>query len=484
MKKTIILLAATLLTLCSCNDLLEEHPKAVAAETFYSTEKELDAALLAPIAKMSVWDGFGLLSWGLPEDLSDMINGTGSWAQPGEYKELNPTNYGRTDAIWRRLYMAIRDCNIPLSRIPETALDESTKAKYEGQFRFLRGFYYYYLVRCFNKGILRTENNMAEYDVAMSDSKALFDFLTQDLEFAAANAPEKVSTVGLPTRYAALALLSDVYLWQKNYSKAAECAKKVIDSGNYKLVTVKKAEDFDNVFGPDLGTSTEEIYYQKFDNTTPGYSQSIVMFLSYPGAKPRGHAFNPNGGWHGFYSKADEPLIANWSEKDLRRQYDLYEQDLGLQIGKTYIPSKFTDPSPQSGGNDLPLIRYTDVLLNFAEASTMAAGKTTAESIEALNQIRRRAYGYSPSEPSTVDYLLADYSTKEKFLEILDNEEAYETYAEGKRWFYLKRRGIIKEQVKKEQGVDVSDNSLQFRIPVSEYDYNKKVTQADQNPGY
>ena len=114
----------------------------------------------------------------------------------------------------------------------------------------------------------------------------------------------------------------------------------------------------------------------------------------------------------------------------------------------------------------------------------MAAGKTTAESIEALNQIRRRAYGYSPSEPSTVDYLLADYSTKEKFLEILDNEEAYETYAEGKRWFYLKRRGIIKEQVKKEQGVDVSDNSLQFRIPVSEYDYNKKVTQADQNPGY
>jgi tetratricopeptide (TPR) repeat protein len=484
MKKIIILMTAFSLLLCSCNDVLEEHPKAVAAETFYNTEEELDAALLAPLNKMSQWNGFGMVSWGLPEDLSDMIRGTGSWEHPGEYQILDGTNIGRSDAIWRQLYMAIRDCNIPLSRLADSKVDNDVKAKYEGQFRFLRGFYYFYLVRCFNKGVLRTEENMGESDLAISDDKTLYDFIIKDLEFAADNAPDKVSLSGLPTKYAALAVLSDVYLWQKNYGKAAECAKKVIDSGNYKLVRLSKMEDFDNVFGPKLGTSSEEIFYQKFDNSTSGASSSITMFLSYPGAMPRGQAINPNGGWHGFYSKSSDPIITSWNQKDFRRQYDLYEQDLGLNIGVTYIPSKFTDPSSLSGGNDLPLVRYTDVLLNYAEAVTMSAGKPTAEAIEALNEIRRRAYGYDPKIPSEVDYKLADYNTTEKFLGILDSEEAYETYCEGKRWFYLKRRGIISEQIKKERGIDLSTNSLQFRIPESEYDYNKRVTQADQNPGY
>ena len=52
MKKLSILIGILLMGLTACNDWLEEHPKAVAAETFYNTTKEADAAVLAPLKKI------------------------------------------------------------------------------------------------------------------------------------------------------------------------------------------------------------------------------------------------------------------------------------------------------------------------------------------------------------------------------------------------------------------------------------------------
>lgn len=478
--KKIILLVISIFGLSSCNDWLEEHPKAVAAETFYNTEAELHAALLAPIQKFR--STFNMNLPGMLESLSDMNYPRGSWEPINDYATLNATNINRSDNAWSSFYQSIRDCNIVLEQLPKNNLEESKKNQFEGQFRFLRAFDYFYIVRLFGKGPLRTEKNMNEFNLAISDKNTLYNYIIEDLTYACQNSPE-TDEVGLPTKYAALSLLAEVNMYLGKYSEAASLAKQVIDSGKYDLVKVSVSEDFDNVFGPDLGTSKEEIFYGKNDNTVPGNGWLFVMLCSHPGAYPRGQKFDQAGGWYGLYTRDENKMINKWEAKDLRRDYNLFKYNFGLG-DNTYLNCKFISPNASDAGNDNPFIRYADVLLLYAEATMLSSGAPTVESMEALNKVHRRAYGYDPNSTSEVDYALSDYNTKESFYEILDKEEGYETYNEGKRWFYLVRRGIAAEQILKLKGKTVQNTCYAWKIPDSEINYNESITQADQNPGY
>ena len=99
--------------------------------------------------------------------------------------------------------------------------------------------------------------------------------------------------------------------------------------------------------------------------------------------------------------------------------------------------------------------------------------------------VRRRGYGYPPAEASPVDLKLEEYNTKEKFMDLLIREQAYETFNEGKRWPFLVRLGIAKEVIKEVKNIDVADKHFLFPIPTSEFDYNKGLDATrDQNPGY
>ena len=77
-------------------------------------------------------------------------------------------------------------------------------------------------------------------------------------------------------------------------------------------------------------------------------------------------------------------------------------------------------------------------------------GSPTEDAMEKINMVHRRAYGYDPMTSSEVDFKLKDYSTSEKFLELILKERMYEQFNEGKRWFDLIRLGIVKEQIKSE----------------------------------
>jgi hypothetical protein len=135
-------------------------------------------------------------------------------------------------------------------------------------------------------------------------------------------------------------------------------------------------------------------------------------------------------------------------------------------------------------GNDLPLYRYADALLIYAEASCLAANGPTAEGVEALNEVRRRAYGANPKEPSTVDFNLADYDV-DSFQDLVLQERAYEFIFEGKRWYDLKRTGKAAEVILAAKGVTVAEKAYLWPIPSSELSYNQALDpETDQNPGY
>lgn len=190
------------------------------------------------------------------------------------------------------------------------------------------------------------------------------------------------------------------------------------------------------------------------------------------------------GGWYGIYTTTENKLISEWDVNDFRKDFNLLQLDFGLG-DNTYLLAKFHDPSSRASGNSNPLIRYSDILFTYAEAITKATGSPTADAIEALNKIHRRAYGYDPESPSEIDFKLSDYGSVDKFMEILIREQAYECFNEAKRWPFLVRLGIAKEQIRKIKGIDVADRHLLFPIPTTEFNYNEALDPSkDQNPGY
>lgn len=472
-----------LLVTCSCSKWLEEEPKAVSEVTFYNTAQEAAAAVLAPLNKFR--SGFAMSYPGLMECFADYQYGRGSWASNSDYRGLDPQNVSRSDGVWGSLYNAIRDCNIAISRLPSaTDLTEEQKNAFVAELRFIRGFAYFTLVQLWAEVPLRTEMNMDEWDLAKSSLDELYGFIVSDLEFAVAHCPQTERLVGTPSRYAAQGLLAQVYMQLKNYQDAHNLLKSIIDSKRYALVQVNTERDFEKIFGPDVVSTTEEVFYLK-NTHTAGWE--FVMFCSHPNAVINGEKMHGAGGWYGLYTYAGNKIFNEWDDADLRKGYNTLLLDLGLGFD-TYLPTKFYDPAaPNSSGasNSNPIIRYSDLLLLYAEAINELNDGPTQEAMDAVNMIHRRGYGYAPDQPVSVDYKLSDYGSKAQFLALIIKEQAYETWNEGKRWLFLRRLGIAAEKVMDAKGLTIEEKHYLFPIPAAEFNYNGALDAGrDQNPGY
>ena len=103
-------------------------------------------------------------------------------------------------------------------------------------------------------------------------------------------------------------------------------------------------------------------------------------------------------------------------------------------------PTILTTNQTQYLGLKWQILRYSDVLLMFAEAENELNGPTTA-AFNALNQVRRRGYGKPISTPDpTVD--LSGLSKSQLFAAIV-RERSLELGGEGVRKFDLLRWGIL-----------------------------------------
>src|SRR5690606_17845862 len=228
----------------------------------------------------------------------------------------------------------------------------------------------------------------------------------------------------------------------------------------------------------------EEVFYLKSTHTA---GWEFVMFCSHPNALIDGEKMHGAGGWYGLYTREGNKLFDEWDEADLRKSYNTLFLDLGLGVA-TYLPTKFYDPAAPSGGtaaNSIPIIRYADLLLLYAEAINEVNNGPTAEAMEVLNRIHRRGYGYPVEAASPVDYQLADHGTKAQFLELIVTEQAYENWNEGKRWLFLNRLGIAADRVMYAKGLTIEEKHYLFPIPANEFNYNGALEAGrDQNPGY
>jgi hypothetical protein len=330
---------------------------------------------------------------------------------------------------------------------------------------------------------IRTENTLTEPNIKRSTADEVYTLILNDLKEAETNLPDKQTQVGRATKWAAKAVLAEVYFTRNQYAEARDKTEEIIKSEKFSLVPVAVAADFDKIFGPTVVTNTEEVFYLKMSRQ-PNQGMYLAQFAHHPGTRLHG-----SGGFFAHYSDSQTNLVyKNWDNNDLRKSFNWISWNIGLGANSV-LCKKFSDalaPNSFSAGNDFPLYRYSDILLMYAEAACRAGNAPTAATMEALNQVHRRAYGKSVTTASTIDFKLADY-TADKFNDLVIKERGYETQFEAKRWLDLKRLGTpkLKQIIKAATGKDVADKHLFWPIPVGELNFNTALDPSkDQNPGY
>lgn len=466
------------LLVVSCDDVLIEAPKTVAVENFYNTAEEVETAVNAIY---SPWrTSTHAVYTGVLDIHTDYGYGRGSYAQFNDFQGLNANNINRVAGFWNFMYLSIRNANIVIQNAPlGDDISQEDIDKSVGEAKFMRAFSYFHLVRNWGGVPLRTELTMTEKNLARSTEAQVYDLILADLLASEAMLPDEPKDLGRPDKLAAKTLLADVYMTLGRYEEARDKANEVIQSNAFSLVPVTAYTDFQKIFGPDVMTSSEEIFYFKHSRL-PGQGNYLLWILNHPSTKL--YTF---GGAYAHYGDSKDPFYTTWDDGDLRKKmWDVINFGLGTT---TIVSKKFIDNAAvgsNDAGNDSPEYRYADVLLMYAEAATRVAGAPTPEAVEALNKVHRRAYGYDPNVASPVDFIQADYD-EDSFVDLVIKERGYEFIWEGKRWFDLKRTGKASEVLLANRGITIADSHYLWPIPVDELNFNQALNPAtDQNPGY
>lgn len=332
------------------------------------------------------------------------------------------SNNGVVLNVWNGLYIGIARANQAIDGISNnTALDAATRNRMLGEAHFLRGLFYFNLVRAFG-GVVKvtrvpqpSELNNDEFNIRAS-ADTIYQVIEDDLQFAVDNLPLKgdaSTAVGRANKGAAESYLAKAYLYQKNWQKAFDLTQDVINSGLYSLVPDYKLIFREKPVNGIGGTNnTESIFeVQTGQNTT---SNAISPLYS-NGQGPRG-----KGGWDDLGFGFNDPslsLVSAYEPGDVRDSATIiYIQPTGGANTGTILWDGFRIPTgdsvqngrynykayhspiaetPAIDGNkdnkpkNIRLMRYAEVLLIHAEAAAMLGN--TGDADKYLNMVRARA---------------------------------------------------------------------------------------------
>lgn len=483
----------TILVLCvatsfvACDSALEEEPESfLSSQQVFRSEEGAISAVKGVYQPLRNTNYYAWWFTGMVEMHADYVNGRGSQAPVGNY-QIGATNINRIGFVWSEIYESINRANIVIANVPNVSgISPTLRDQLIAEARFVRALGYFHLVRLWGDVPLRTTPTIGTEALAVprSPTDEVYSVIIEDAQFGEAHLPDSydMDNIGRATRWAAKILLAKVNLTRERWSEAAAKAKEIMDSGMFELVRVETSADFDKIFGPDVITHSEEIFAIKYLRD-PDLGSEIPWLLHRPGA---GYSSGGVFAWPG----EPESWIGDWPEDspDLRRNFNLYNgaDTVFLSPEIPMLFKKYKDPQApaQSGhANDLQVFRYAEALLIFAEAESMASGGPTSEAHEAINMVRRRAYGKDPNIPDPGGADIPAGMTADEFRDVVMLERAKEFVMEAKRWFDLLRTDTALEIIQG-LGKPISAKNLKWPIPDEELDNNDALTQADQNPGW
>lgn len=462
----------TLITIVTSCKKLDETPKSfVTPENFYTTPGQVEAAFAASMNNLwDYWGGYGYGQGTFVND--DQLDG-------GDL--VISRNHGSD--LWNLHYKSILNLNSAIAAMKKGSLGAGiSQDDYDllmAQAKFLRAYNYFMLVRMFGALPLLTEDtgDPTTAKVVRSPIADVYSLIVSDFTEATTKLPAKWPTAqqGRPTSGAAKGLLAKTYLTMataplndvSNYQKAADLAKQVIQEGNYSLVQdISKVFSTETKYGPEMMWSFNSNYADI--NTDPEIYK--------PGLLGGWGDFRVQREWEQKYPLEPRKNAYILTEID-GKNYTEWPDEQNPFI-KKFMYDKQEDFDNYSSIMNMPIIRYADVLLIYAEAANMANGSPTQEAVDAINQVIDRANGYTdnPLHPR-----LTTGMSKEAFDTAVIEERNQELCFEYDRWFDLIRKRILKEKSIPSIQQNFTEDDYLFPIPDNDIQLNPLLT---QNPGY
>ena len=422
-NKYYLLTLILLMSVSSCKKFLETQPTDfLAPDTYYQTENHLNLALAGVYdilghnelykATIYYYKGFEV-DEGFP-------------ARP-TFININSNDFTATNGsianTWAALYSGVNRANIVLAHADDNpAINADFRARIKAEALFLRAYYYFLLVQ--NWGgvplLLTPTLSIIDTDVARAPAKDVYDQIIKDMIAAEAVIPT-INAVGFGGRInksAVRGILARVCLSMagnpvkdvSKYTEARKWAKMVIDDAaaghrlnpSYADVFIQLAQDKYDI--------KESIWEVEFTPLQDGFGETGTLGFNTGVPTP---ATNPTVGLSSGYLQVTSTFYDSFERGDLRKGWNIanYTYAAGVTTNtKTYreptnqaqkylyyvgkyrreyelSQTKITGVTAING----PLLRFSDVLLMFAEAENEISGPTAA-AVDAINLVRRRAW--------------------------------------------------------------------------------------------
>ena len=441
--------------------------------------------------------------------------------------------HDRIRGLWQDSYIGIERANQLIANINIASMDETRRGVILAEAKFLRGYYYFLLVTRFGDLPLRLEpvTSPNNTDLERTSIKDVYAQILKDMKDAESKLPASIA-VGHSSRVSktvAQGILARVCLTMagyplndnSKYAEALDWAKKVKQSDEHSLNTTYNNTLTNSAYGQIFINHSQDIYDIKEsmwevdfkgNNGADGYTETGRVGNTL-GITMSSTAFQNDTGYCYGFIKGTGRLYNLYGNGDLRRDWALTNFTYNATTGaRTPIAG-----STNSYGRDaakwrrsyelirpknknwtptnFPLLRYADVLLMMAEAENQVNGPT-AVAYDAINMVRRRGYGFSPTAPNVTSDLTPGLS-QQAFQKSIEDERSRELCFEALRRQDLIRWGKFVSAMNA-VGIDqatygagfsyagmggknVSNRHLLYPIPSGEMALNKKM---GQNPGW
>lgn len=479
MKKIYNILMVSVIALTSCNDeFLDCSPMdQLTDKNFWQTEEhiKLVANTFTSTTRGKEW-----------LNITEIMADCAPWAVTTAYRTIGGGNYatdiGQVNSLWSNAYTNIGRTNYFLNNYKRAVnVSDAVKARYAAEAYFYRAFNYWTLTNYFGDvPYITDELNVNSPDVYRARDKRsdVVAAITKDLEDHYKDLPDHIaaasSEFGRVSQTAALTLLSRIYLYNQMWSQAADAASRAMQTSYYKLYTTGHPESDYNtlftyagrasrnsnnqevilafVYNYDLGESartshnlsrelwvpndysrfvptkstiesyltkdgqiwdpsTVNTYEDVFKNRDPRMTQSILA---------------PNTAWEG----GKDGNVSN-PDRTMFTYPKLTNDKDGCMTYSGYYMRKYVEPSTVKlvghDDNDIIVMRYAEVLLNYAEARMEMDALTQDDLDKTINLIRDRV--------KMTHLKLSALPTGSDIRTEIHRERRVELFFEGHRYF-------------------------------------------------
>jgi hypothetical protein len=462
----------------ACNEsFFEKYPLSAPSDAnFLANEAELQMALTACYDNLYYHPHDGVPFVMLLECVSDhgWDRNTSNLQQIGQGTHDSKNTFLMD--FWTRMYRGIARCNLILNNLgnAENRTRPEIIRQVEGETRFLRAYFYFYLAELYG-GVPLVEKPIAlsESQIPKSSKEQIVQFLFNELDDAASKlSPTNNPREGRATKGAALALKSRIALYNRQWNVAIAAASQVMsmEGTEYELYP-----HYGDLFMYAGESSKETIFainylYGFQTNSLPGATISRIaqgMSIKIPTQQridsyecidgltidkspiyDPDHPFEnrdprlkftcvvPGDIFYGYQFETHRDSLECWNynvNPPARVANTEATHDYASFSG--YLWKKYCDGTVDFGNRrsnselNYMMMRYAEVLLNYAEAK-IEAGQIDDSVLEAINKVRQRPSVNMPAITARDQTALREAVRKER---------SYELGGEGIRIFDIIR---------------------------------------------